>query len=322
MKILVTGVAGFIGSHFAKHLLNEAEGDYQIIGLDSLTYSGNLANIAELTTNDSFNFIKGDINDYELVLKLLGGGVDAIVNFAAESHVDRSITNANDFITTNVNGTYTLLRAALKSELKKFVHISTDEVYGSINSGSWDELQPLQPNSPYSASKASADLLVRSFHQTYGINTSITRCSNNYGPNQYLEKLIPLTITNLIRGLKVPVYGDGQNRRDWLHVLDHCTAIELVLLRGASGAVYNIGGGVELSNLDLVSLILQELHLGDDLLSFVSDRLGHDKRYSVNYQKLNSELGYSPSVNFNDGIKETIRWYQSNEAWWKPLVKK
>jgi dTDP-glucose 4,6-dehydratase len=247
---------------------------------------------------------------------------DAVVNFAAESHVDRSITNPRSFIETNIKGTHTLLEATRRAGEKRYLQISTDEVYGTINEGSWSEDYPLLPNSPYSASKASADLITRSYFRTFGLNASITRCSNNYGPNQFPEKVIPFFITNLMDGKKVPLYGDGLNVRDWLHVDDHCRGIHSVLLNGRPGEIYNIGGGEELTNKELTNIILKAFGKSDESIEYVPDRLGHDFRYSVNIKKISSELDYSPQVKFNEGIKETIKWYQENESWWRPLKNK
>lgn len=287
--------------------------------MDKLTYAGSLTNLKSLPT-DSFRFVQGDICDVDLVNKLVPGH-HAILNFAAESHVDRSIQSSRDFITTNALGTHTLLEASKKHSIEKFVQISTDEVYGSIKEGSWREDFPLQPNSPYSASKASADLIARSFHRTYNMDVRITRSSNNYGPNQFPEKVIPLFITNLIDNVKVPIYGDGLNVRDWLHVDDHCRGIHLVLTKGKAGEVYNIGGGNELSNNELVNAILKEMGKTRNYIQLVEDRKGHDFRYSVDTSKIKRELGYSTQVSFNEGLKATIDWYKSNEDWWRPLKK-
>jgi dTDP-glucose 4,6-dehydratase len=287
--------------------------------LDKLTYAGSLSNLAELPEN-SFEFIKGDICDQELTNRLALKH-DAIINFAAESHVDRSISGSRDFITTNVLGTQTLLEAARQGRVQNFIQISTDEVYGSISKGSWPETDPLLPNSPYAASKASADLIVRSYFQTYGLDVRITRCSNNFGRNQFPEKLIPLFVTNLIDGVKVPLYGDGSNVRDWLHVDDHCRGIHSVLTKGQAGNVYNIGGGTELTNLELTHQILQLMGKEKSWINYVTDRLGHDIRYSVDISKISIELGYQPLVSWEDGLAETIDWYRENELWWRPLRK-
>ena len=319
MRLLVTGGAGFIGSNYIRMLVNgELKGISKIIVLDKLTYSGNKQNLIDLDSS-SYEFVQGDICDTDLVLKL-SKQVDAIVNFAAESHVDRSIDSSREFIQTNVLGTHTLLESARKSNLSTFLQISTDEVYGSILEGSWDEDFPLQPNSPYAASKASADLISQAYHRTYGMDVRITRCSNNYGPYQYPEKVIPLFITNLIQDKKVPLYGQGLNVRDWLHVTDHCRGIHLVLTKGKPGDVFNIGGGRELSNLELTRVILEAMAASEERIEEVVDRLGHDFRYSLNIEKITNQLGYKPEVNFEEGISQTIEWYKSSKKWWGPLV--
>ncbi len=319
MRLLVTGGAGFIGSNYVRRVVDGTlSGITKLMVLDKLTYAGKLTNFANLPT-DSFEFIKGDICDRELVNKLVSR-VDAVVNFAAESHVDRSISDPAAFVNTNVLGTQVLLDAARES--KRYVQISTDEVYGTIKDGSWTEDFPLLPNSPYSASKASADLLTRAYHRTFGANVSITRCSNNYGPNQFPEKVIPLFITNLMDGKKVPLYGNGLNVRDWLHVHDHCRGIHLVLKEGKAGEIYNIGGGDELSNKELTNIILQSFGKDENSIEFVSDRPGHDFRYSVSIDKIEKELGFKAAVKFSFGIQETIKWYQENESWWRPLKAK
>jgi len=319
MRLLVTGGAGFIGSNYIRMLVNgELKGISKIIVLDKLTYSGNKQNLIDLDSS-SYEFIQGNICDTDLVLKL-SKQVDAIVNFAAETHVDRSIDSSKEFVQTNVSGTHTLLESARKSNLSTFLQISTDEVYGSILEGSWDEDFPLQPNSPYAASKASADLISQAYHRTYGMDVRITRCSNNYGPYQYPEKVIPLFITNLIKGKKVPLYGQGLNIRDWLHVADHCRGIHLVLTKGKSGDVFNIGGGRELSNIELTRIILQAIGASEESIERVADRLGHDFRYSLSIEKITKQLGYKPVVDFESGISQTIEWYKSNQEWWKPLV--
>jgi dTDP-glucose 4,6-dehydratase len=321
MRILVTGGAGFIGSNYVRRIVDGSlKGVTEVVVLDKLTYAGTLKNLESLP-KDSFKFIQGDICDESLVSKLIAE-TDAVVNFAAESHVDRSITDPGSFIETNVKGTHTLLEATRRAGEKRYLQISTDEVYGTIKEGSWSEDYPLLPNSPYSASKASADLITRSYFQTFGLNASVTRSSNNYGPNQFPEKVIPLFITNLMDGKKVSLYGDGLNVRDWLHVDDHCHGIHSVLLNGRPGEIYNIGGGEELTNKELTNIILNAFSKGDESIEYVPDRLGHDFRYSVNIKKISSELGYSPQVKFKDGIKETIKWYQENESWWRPLKNK
>lgn len=321
MKIFVTGGAGFIGSNFARMAIdNTLPGleDSDITVFDALTYSGTLTNLQDINDSDRFTFVHGDIRNAEDVAAALPGH-DAIVHFAAESHVDRSVTDARVFVETNVLGTQILLDQALALKIPRFVHVSTDEVYGSIEEGSWDEAQPLLPNSPYSASKASSDLLVRSYHVTHGLNTSITRCSNNYGTHHFPEKLIPLFVTNLLDGHKVPLYGDGQNIRDWLHVDDHCRGIALVLTQGRAGEIYNIGGGTELSNAELTRALLEATSRDESFIQPVADRLGHDRRYSVDIQKISSELGYAPKVPFDEGLADVVQWYRDNRWWWEPL---
>jgi dTDP-glucose 4,6-dehydratase len=286
--------------------------------LDKLTYAGNLANLNPVRSDPRFSFVQGDILDADLVDGLVGAA-DAVVHFAAESHVDRSILGATDFVMTNVVGTQTLLDAALRHGLGRFVHVSTDEVYGSIDEGSWPETHPLQPNSPYSASKASSDMIALAYARTHGLDVVVTRCSNNYGPYQFPEKLIPLFVTNLIDGFDVPLYGDGMNIRDWLHVDDHCRGIDLVLHGGRAGEVYNIGGGTELTNKDLTGLLLSACGTDWSRVRKVDDRKGHDRRYSVDITKIGAELGYEPQVPFTDGLAETVEWYGSNRTWWEPL---
>ena len=320
MRLLVTGGAGFIGSNFVRRTVDGTlSGISAITVLDKLTYAGTLKNLSSLP-HGSYRFVQGDICDTELVHRLAKEH-DVIVNFAAESHVDRSITGAKDFVETNVLGTQNLLDAALKNEIKTFIQISTDEVYGTISEGSWSEDFPLLPNSPYSASKASADLIARSYNRTFGLDVRTTRCSNNYGPHQFPEKVIPLFVTNLIEGKKVPLYGKGLNVRDWLHVDDHCRGIHAVLMKGKAGEIYNIGGGEELTNKELTSMILTKMGKNDSSIEYVQDRLGHDLRYSVSIEKISRELGYQPLVKFNEGIEETIEWYKKNEQWWRPLKK-
>jgi dTDP-glucose 4,6-dehydratase len=321
-KILVTGGAGFIGSHYVRTLLGPQDQggreDIRITVLDKLTYAGNPANLDPVRGSDRFDFVKGDICDAELVNKLLAEH-DEVVHFAAESHVDRSIMGATEFIQTNVVGTQTLLDAALRQGLKTFVHISTDEVYGSIESGSWPETDPLQPNSPYSAAKASSDLIALAYHRTHGLDVRVTRCSNNYGHHHFPEKVIPLFITNLLDGKKVPLYGDGGNVRDWLHIDDHVQGIDLVRTKGRAGEVYNIGGGTELSNKELTELLLKACGAGWDSVEYVTDRKGHDRRYSVDCAKIRTELGYEPRKDFATGLAETVQWYRDNRDWWEPL---
>ena len=319
MKFLVTGGAGFIGSNFIRYLISNNEGQVSEIRiLDKLTYSGNLRNFDDIDRK-SFIFIEGDITNEESCKKA-SAGVDVIVNFAAESHVDRSIMSDRVFYETNLVGTTSLLNAALRNDVSQFVQISTDEVYGSINQGSWDESFPLHPNSPYSASKAAADLASLAFHRTHGLDVRITRCSNNYGPNQYPEKVIPLFITNLMEGKRVPLYGDGANIRDWLHVKDHCQGVWLTITSGKAGEIYNFGGGRELSNIDLTRLILGEFGMDEDRIERVPDRKGHDFRYSLDFTKAKLSLGYEPKITFEHGIRETIAWYRENRSWWEPLL--
>ena len=318
MRLLVTGGAGFIGSNFVRRIVDGSlTGIDQVTILDKLTYAGTLTNL-EMLPKNSFEFIKGDIAN-PILLDQLTKRHDAIVNFAAESHVDRSITGARDFIETNVLGTQNLLDASLRNGIKTFVQVSTDEVYGTISEGSWTEDFPLLPNSPYSASKASADLIVRSYYRTFGMDVRTTRCSNNYGSHQYPEKVIPLFVTNLIDNRKVPLYGKGLNVRDWLHVDDHCRGIHAVLIKGKPGEIYNIGGGRELTNRELTDLILSKMGHDESSIEYVQDRLGHDLRYSVSHEKISRELGYQPQVKFEEGIEKTIEWYKDNESWWRPL---
>jgi dTDP-glucose 4,6-dehydratase len=320
MRLLVTGGAGFIGSNYVRMIARgEFQGISRFIVLDKLTYAGVRENLDSAENLSSYSFVEGDICDLDLVTSLLTE-IDAVVNFAAESHVDRSISGAADFVQTNIVGVQVLLDAIKSSGRKiRFLQVSTDEVYGSIESGSWSEDWPLQPNSPYSASKASGELLARSYNKTHDMDVVITRCSNNYGTHHFPEKLIPLFITNLIEGRKVPVYGTGENIRDWLHVDDHCRGIHSVLMNGRSGEVYNIGGGRELTNNEITSLILDAMGADESSIEYVEDRKGHDLRYSVDWTKINRELGYEPQVKFEDGLRETIQWYRDNEAWWKPL---
>jgi len=319
MKLLVTGGAGFIGSNFVRMALTDKFPDFkveQLTVLDLLTYAGDEENLKPVSSDKRYKFVKGDIRDLERAKKLMQDA-DQVVNFAAESHVDRSIEGGSEFVSTNVMGTQVLLDAARSTGIKRFVHVSTDEVYGSISEGSWPEDHPLLPNSPYSASKAGSDLLVRAYNRTHKLDTVITRCSNNYGQYQFPEKVMPLFITNIIESKKVPLYGNGLNIRDWLHVDDHCRGIALALTKGRSGEVYNIGGGTELTNVELTHKILKAMGVGDEFIQPVEDRKGHDLRYSVDISKINKELGYSPQVNFEEGLLQTINWYKNNEAWWK-----
>lgn len=316
MRLLVTGGAGFIGSNFIRHILKEYPG-YSVTNLDKLTYAGNPENLSDIQKNKRYRFVKGDIADRVLVNKALSG-CDSLINFAAATHVDRSIRDASDFIKTNINGTYVLLEAARKHKIKKFLHISTDEVYGSIEKGRSKETDALFPNSPYSASKASADHLVRAYYVTYKLPVLITRSSNNFGPYQYPEKVIPLFITHLLQGEKVPLYGDGMNKRDWIFVLDNCRAINMVLHRGKIGEVYNIGVGNEIPNILLTKKILTSMQKPESCIRYVEDRLGHDRRYALNVGKLKA-LGWYPEFSFEKALALTIAWYTNNRKWWKRI---
>ncbi len=315
MRLLVTGGAGFIGSNFTRHVLTTS--DDQVTILDALTYAGNRANLDDLDADPRLRFVHGDICDRELVASLMPG-YDAVVHFAAESHVDRSIVAPDAFVRTNCDGTNVLCDVAGRSGIQKFVHVSTDEVYGSIDTGSFTESSPLLPSSPYSASKAGSDLIALAHHHTHGLPVVITRSSNNYGPYQYPEKIIPLFVTNLLEGRTVPVYGDGLNVRDWCHVEDNCAAIDLVLRRGATGEIYNIGAGHETTNLDLTHLVLAALGKGPEAIEFVDDRLGHDRRYSLDATRVRT-LGWSPRRSLEEGIVQTVDWYRSHPEWWQPL---
>ena len=319
MRLLVTGGAGFIGSSFVRMISNGTiDGISELRVLDKLTYAGNLENLREIDS-DSFEFTKGDICDVETVRRV-SKHVDAIINFAAESHVDKSIANPNDFVLSNVLGVQNLLNASISNGVGKFVQVSTDEVYGSVGSGFSVEADPILPNSPYSASKASAELLVRSFHKTYGLHTIITRSSNNYGPFQFPEKLIPLFITNLIQDKKVPIYGTGKNIRDWIFVEENCHAINQVMQNGKAGEIYNIGGNQQFTNLEITSLILDLMNKDSNFIEFVRDRKGHDERYALNNQKVAKEIGFVPKIQFRLGLEKTIDWYVRNENWWRKLV--
>lgn len=321
-RILVTGGAGFIGSHYVRTLLGpDGPGGVRVTVLDKLTYAGTLTNLEELTGHGSLRFVEGDICDAELV-DSLAAEHDQIVHFAAESHVDRSILSSTEFVRTNVLGTHVLLDAALRQGVRTFVHISTDEVYGSIDEGAWTEEWPLAPNSPYAAAKASSDLLALSYHRTHGLDVRVTRCSNNYGHHHFPEKVIPLFITNLLDGLPVPLYGDGGNVRDWLHIDDHVQGIECVRQGGRPGEVYNIGGGTELSNKKLTGLLLEACGADWDMVEHVTDRKGHDRRYALDWTKLRTELGYEPRKDFTVGLAETVAWYRDHRAWWEPLKKR
>ena len=322
MRYFITGAAGFIGSHFVRQLL---AGEYgtdvtAVTVYDKLTYAGNLENLATVADDPRYKFVRGDICDGDLLDQVLPGH-DIVVNFAAETHVDRSIHGPQDFIITNVVGTQTILDACLRHGIARTVHIGTDEVYGSIDAGSWTENEPLLPNSPYSAAKAAAEMLVRAYFVTYGLNVSSTRCSNNYGPYQFPEKVVPLFVTNLIDGGKVPLYGDGMNVRDWLHVDDHCRGIAIVIAKGQAGEAYNIGGGLELNNLELTEQVLAAMGADWSSVQPVEDRKGHDRRYSVDDSKVRA-LGYAPQHQFEEGLAETVAWYRANEAWWRPLKAK
>ncbi|EGG36342.1 dTDP-glucose 4,6-dehydratase [Paenibacillus sp. HGF5] len=322
MKIVVTGGAGFIGSNFIRYMLSQHPNDEFII-VDKLTYAGNSGNLSEVRTNSKYRFVKADIRDRAALEPLFKEGVDAVVNFAAESHVDRSILQPELFVLTNVAGTQTLLDLSRQYGVGKFVQVSTDEVYGTLGAtGLFTEESPLQPNSPYSASKAGADLMVRAYYETFGLPINITRCSNNYGPYQYPEKLIPLIIYNALHNKPLPVYGDGLNVRDWLYVEDHCRAVDLVLRQGVDGEIYNIGGHNERNNLQVIRTILSELNKPETLIQHIKDRPGHDRRYAINADKIRKELGWAPQYHYESGIRETIRWYQKNLAWVEQVLEK
>ncbi|MBM7566455.1 dTDP-glucose 4,6-dehydratase [Paenibacillus sacheonensis] len=315
MRMFITGGAGFIGSNFVHYMLREHPED-QIINADSLTYAGNLENLRAVEQQPNYRFARVDITDREALRPLFEQGIDAVVNFAAESHVDRSILEPDVFVRTNILGTQTLLDLAKEYKVRKFVQVSTDEVYGTLgDTGLFSETTPLAANSPYSASKAGADLLVRAYHETFGLPVNITRCSNNYGPYQFPEKLIPLMIQNALADKQLPVYGDGLNVRDWLYVEDHCSAIDLVIRKGENGEVYNVGGNNERNNLQVVRTILQELGKPESLITYVTDRPGHDRRYAIDATKIRAELGWQPKYVYESGIVETIRWYLSNPEW-------
>jgi dTDP-glucose 4,6-dehydratase len=321
VRVLVTGGAGFIGSHFVRTLLGNGfpgTSAAEVTVLDKLTYSGVRANLDPVAADKRLRFVEGDICDTALVDDLMRGQ-DAVVHFAAESHVDRSIESSEPFVTTNVLGTQTLLDAALRSRVGRFVHVSTDEVYGSIAEGSWTEDWPVCPNSPYSATKAGSDLLALAYHRTHKLDVVVTRCSNNYGPYQFPEKVIPLFVTNLLDGRKVPLYGDGGNVRDWLHVADHCAGVNLALMKGRAGEVYHIGGGTELTNRELTGRLLAACGKDWDMVEPVPDRKGHDRRYSLDITKIQDELGYAPAWTLDAGLEQTVQWYRDNRAWWEPL---
>lgn len=320
MNVLVTGGAGFIGSNFVRYFLKKYP-DSRVINYDLLTYAGNLSSIKDIEPLSNYTFIQGDIRDAEKIQAVMQDyKIDSIVHFAAESHVDRSIQGPMEFYTTNIVGTAVLLEAAKAFGVQRFLHISTDEVYGSLGeTGHFTEETPISPNSPYSSSKASSDLIALSYFETYKLPVIVTRCSNNYGPYQYPEKLIPLMITNAMKDKELPVYGTGQNVRDWLHVFDHCTAIDLVLHNGRDGEIYNVGGNNEKRNIEIVETILEKLGKSKSMISFVPDRLGHDWRYAIDSSKLQRELGWKPIYSFTEGLEDTIDWYRKNEQWWKPL---
>lgn len=319
--LLVTGGAGFIGSCFIRHIINKYK-DYKVINLDALTYAGNIENLDDIKDNPNYTFVRGNICDKKLARELINES-DCVVNFAAESHVDRSISSPEIFIETNIQGTLNLLQASKELGIERFLQVSTDEVYGSLGKdGYFYETTPIAPNSPYSASKASADMLVRAYRETYNMPVLNTRCSNNYGPYQYPEKLIPLFISKLKKGEKVPVYGDGLNVRDWLYVYDHCSAIDAVLHNGKVGEIYNIGGHNEKTNLEITRLILDAMGKDGSYIEYVSDRLGHDRRYAISNDKITSELGWKPSVTFEEGIKLTIDWYLNNTNWIENIEKR
>jgi dTDP-glucose 4,6-dehydratase len=318
MRLLVTGGLGFIGSNFIRQMLEEHPGD-SIVNLDKITYAGNPENLKDIAGDPRYTFVRGDICDAEIVGSVFREyPIDAVVHFAAESHVDRSIEDASVFVRTNVLGTHVLLEAALNHGVKRFVHVSTDEVYGSIKTGSFRETDNLNPSSPYSASKAASDLLARSYYITHNLPVIVTRCTNNFGPYQYPEKLIPLFVTNLIEGKKVPVYGTGQNVRDWIYVLDHCRAVDFVLRHGEPGEIYNIGGGAEKTNLEITEGILRALGKDESMIEYVRDRPGHDWRYSLDSSKLRA-MGWKPEFDFETALQATVRWYTENEWWWRPL---
>jgi dTDP-glucose 4,6-dehydratase len=320
MRVVITGAAGFIGSRLSEVLVAQAErlGYDDVVLFDALTYSGRLENLEVVLRDSRVTFVKGSITD-ELVTDEVLDGAHAVLHLAAESHVDRSITGARLFYETNVMGTQQLLESARRAGVERFVHVSTDEVYGSIDEGAWREDHLLEPNSPYSSSKAGSDLAALAYQRTYGLNVMVTRCSNNYGPRQFPEKLIPLFVTNLFDGVKVPLYGDGQNIRDWLFVDDHCRGILRVLEAGRAGEIYNIGGGTELTNTEITHLLLELCGAEASMIELVADRLGHDRRYSVDWSKIHDELGYQPEVDFEEGLARTVKWYRENEPWWRPL---
>jgi len=318
MKILVTGGAGFIGSNFIRLVLKE-QPQWDVVNLDRLTYCGNLENLKDVQDNKRYRFVHGDIADRELVDKLIGEGFDAVVNFAAESHVDRSLLDATPFIRTNIEGTMVLLEGVTKHAIKKYIQVSTDEVYGSIEKGSFTEISNLAPGSPYSASKAAADLVALAYWNSHKTPAVITRCTNNYGPYQFPEKLIPLAVSNLLEGKTIPIYGDGLNVRDWIYVEDHCRAILAVLEKGKVGEIFNIAGGSERTNLEIVHALLTLLGKKKDMMQFIDDRPGHDRRYSLDDSKIRRELGWKPKYGFDEAIKSTVDWYRTNKKWWQRI---
>jgi dTDP-glucose 4,6-dehydratase len=318
MKLLVTGGVGFIGSNFIRHIRQEHP-DWEITNLDKLTYAGNLENLRDIQDQPGYHFVKGDIADRKLVDKLLSQGLDVIVNFAAESHVDRSILDASPFIETNVKGTQVLLEGAKKHGIQRFIQVSTDEVYGSIDNGCFTEESHLSPNSPYSASKAAADLLCRAYFKTHHLPAIVTRCTNNFGPYQFPEKLIPLAVTNALEDKPIPVYGDGLNIRDWIFVADHCRALDVVIQKGKPGEIYNVGGGNEKTNLELIYKLLELLDKPRNLIQFVTDRPAHDRRYALDCARITTELGWKPDYSFEKALSATVDWYLKNESWWQSI---
>jgi dTDP-glucose 4,6-dehydratase len=318
MKVLVTGCAGFIGTNFLYHIL-KTHPDWEVTNLDKLTYAGNLENLKSLEKEPRYHFVKGDINDRDVVDQLLSQKFDVIVNFAAESHVDRSILDASPFIDTNIRGTQTLLDGVRRHNVKKFVQVSTDEVYGSTETGSFNEKSGLDPSSPYSASKASADLLCLAYYKTHQTPVVITRCTNNYGPYQFPEKLIPLVISNALEDKEIPVYGDGLNVRDWIYVLDHCRALDTVIQQGKTGEIYNVAGNNERTNLEIIREILRLVKKPESLIKFVADRPGHDRRYAISGEKIAKELGWKPVYSFRQAMADVVDWYQQNEGWWRRI---
>ncbi len=321
MHIVVTGGCGFIGSNFIRHILTNRR-DWRITNIDSLTYAGNPSSLQDIAGNPQYHFYKGDICDHAFTAEIFSTNPDAVVHFAAESHVDRSIDGPEIFVRTNVLGTQVLLETARRAKVSRFLHVSTDEVYGSLGTtGLFSETTPLAPNSPYSASKAGSDLLVQAYHHTFGMDTVLTRCSNNYGPYQFPEKLIPLLISNLMDDQQIPIYGDGKNIRDWIHVEDHCAGLLLVLEKGRAGETYNLGGGNERENIVIAKNLLSLLGKDESSIKYVQDRLGHDRRYAIDASKAKSELGWTPKHDFESGLAATVAWYKAHEKWWRPLKK-